>query len=444
MVEEHDAPGGPGRRPEGPSERRPLGRSEGDLLAERRALRSTDPGEAALLRRAEAAEATVQTLERHVQTLQQRLGEADEERVRMTELLEAERTVTVEREHELRRVKQREYAEQQLRVEAEDRLIGSERESRADLEEIARRLTASEREAQSLGERLHDVQRQLAEAEHAAAAERAAAGRSVSEVQARLAALEQRSEEIEGGLTQERAARERSERLLESMRAGHRSMEQLIGEMKELISRLVRGVGERQAPATKAAPPLAGGRTQRAEATAAVAEARGEQMADALAAAVERLRARAQAAPGAPGHVKHAALAPDQPAAPAAPQALTPEHPLPAPRREEREHPPAGRATEPPAWVRPPGAGGDQPRAQERAERPGARPASEPGEAAAEAGTAPGAGEQARGAPRVPAALVPRPGSERAEALAPQRPSHKHSMSLIGRIRLWRKERRAR
>jgi hypothetical protein len=436
MVEEHDAPGGPGpgRRPEGPSERRPVGRSEGDLLAERRAMRAADSGEAALMRRAEAAEATVHTLERHVLSLQQRLTEADEERVRMTELLEAERTVTIEREHELRRVKQREYAEQQLRVEAEERLIGSERDSRADLEELARRLSASEREAQRLGERLHDVQRQLAEAEHAAAAERAASGRSEDELQARLAALEQRADEIQGGLAQERAARERSERLLESMRAGHRSMEQLIGEMKELITRLVRGLGERRpsgasAPAASLAAPRAASepreRAPRTTSTAAVAEARGEEMAEALAAAVDRLRARAQAAPGAPGHVKHAALVHDQPAAPAAPQALAPEHPPPAtPAPAARERPEAGRATEPPPWARP--------------EPPAATQAYPGGPAA------PGAQIRGATAAEQAAAPVPRPASERAQALAPQRPSHKHSMSLIGRIRLWRKQRRAR
>jgi hypothetical protein len=456
MVEENEEHGGAGRRPEGPSERRPLGRSEGDLLAERRAMRATDSGEAALLRRAEAAEATVHTLERHVQTLQQRLSEADDERVRMSELLDAERTVTIEREHELRRVKQREYAEQQLRVEAEERLIGNERESRADLEELARRLSASEREAHGLGERLRDVQRQLSEAEHTAAAERAAAGRSEAEVQARLAALERSAEEIQGGLTRERAARERSELLLESMRAGHRSMEHLIGEMRELISRLVRGVGERQAAAAKAAPSLAGEprreRTPRAEATAAVAEARGEEMADALAAAVERLRARAQAAPGAPAHVKHAALAPDQPLAPAAPQALAPEPPSPAPQPPEApERPATGRATEPPAWVRPETARGGERRAEERPERAGApsetggRGEAGPASAAQDAAdTAAAAGEQPGAALRVPAALVPRPASERAQALAPKRPSHKHSMSLIGRIRLWRKQRRGR
>ena len=117
MAEGSETPDGEqGTGPEG----RPR-RSEGDLLAERRARRAAESGEVALMRRAEAAEATVQTLERHVASLQQRLREAEEERARIDELLEAERAGALEREHELRRVKQREYAEQQLRVEAEER-----------------------------------------------------------------------------------------------------------------------------------------------------------------------------------------------------------------------------------------------------------------------------------------------------------------------------------
>src|SRR3954452_5061869 len=120
MIEESEKPdaGPPGRM------------GESDFLAERRARRATESGEAALLRRAETAEATVQSLETHVASLQQRLREVEEERRRVAELLEAERAHGSERESELRRVKQREYAEQQLRVEAEDRLSGLERESR--------------------------------------------------------------------------------------------------------------------------------------------------------------------------------------------------------------------------------------------------------------------------------------------------------------------------
>ena len=263
-------------------------RSEGDLFTERRARRAAESGEIALTRRAEAAEATVQTLERHVASLQQRLSEAEDEHARVAELVEAERGAALEREHELRRVKQREYAEQQLRVEAEDRLLLADRESRVEIEHLSGRLGASEREARELSLRLDSVQRQLAETEQAAAAERSALRAEVRSVagqnlQGRITDLERRAAEIQSGLQDERPARERSERLLESMRDGHRRMETLVGEMKGIVARVSSALasdGEEVALARQPLPP----------------EQRGAEMADALAAAVERLRARAEAA----------------------------------------------------------------------------------------------------------------------------------------------------
>jgi hypothetical protein len=68
--------------------------SERDLLAERRARRAGESGENALLRRAEMAEATVETLEGHVASLQQRLEEAERDGRRTSEL--AERLENVE------------------------------------------------------------------------------------------------------------------------------------------------------------------------------------------------------------------------------------------------------------------------------------------------------------------------------------------------------------
>jgi chromosome segregation ATPase len=273
----------------------PPRRSEGDLFAERRARRAAESGEVALTRRAEAAEATLQTLERHVASLQQRLREAEDEHVRLDELLEAERAAAHEREHELRRVKQREYAEQQLRVEAEDRLshvsaagVQLERESRAEIEQLSARLSASEDEARELARRLEGLQRQLAEAEQQAGAERAAVRRSEQDLQARMDDLERRALEIQQGLDAERGARERSERLLEGMREGHRRIELLVGEMKGIVARVSAALAaeERTRPA-------------RQPAEAVVEEARGAEMADALATAVERLRARAETVEGA-------------------------------------------------------------------------------------------------------------------------------------------------
>src|SRR5258708_15082028 len=172
-----------------PNDGRSVGCREGDLLAERRARRAAESGEAALTRRAEAAEATVQTLERHVASLQQRLRDAEQELLGTSELLEAEKALAREREHELRRVKQREYAEQQLRVEAEERLIDLERESRAEIEMLSGRMGASDEEARALAHGLESLQRQLAEGEQAAASERAVLQRSEQDLQARLGAL---------------------------------------------------------------------------------------------------------------------------------------------------------------------------------------------------------------------------------------------------------------
>src|SRR5208282_5918106 len=129
MPEESETPGGePPATSEGSLT--PLGRGEADLLAERRARRVADTGEAALTRRAEAAEATVETLERHVASLRQRLQEAHEEQTHLAELLEIERATALAGEDELRRTKQREYAEQQLRVETEERLAEIDRNAR--------------------------------------------------------------------------------------------------------------------------------------------------------------------------------------------------------------------------------------------------------------------------------------------------------------------------
>ncbi len=268
MVEENQPPGGGYGR-------------ESDRLSERRALRATQEGEGALVRRAEAAEATVQTLERHVVSLQQRLTEAEQERGRLRELLEAERTVAVEREGELRRVKQREYAEQQLRVEAEDRLVDVDRERRVELERLGTRLRDADSQALELGERMEALRRQLAEAEQAAAAERAAMHRAEDDLHARVQALEALAAELQEGLRAERAERARGERMLAAIGEGHRRMEQLVGEMKVIVARLASAAAQRAPEATPM--PVA-------------PSERGEEMVQALAAAVERLRARAEAA----------------------------------------------------------------------------------------------------------------------------------------------------
>ena len=113
MPEANEPPGGESGRPPG--------RGEADLLAERRARRAVEGGEQALIRRAEAAEATVHTLERHVHSLQQRLREAEEEHARLAAALADERGSTRQRRAGAPSARQREYEELQLRREAEQR-----------------------------------------------------------------------------------------------------------------------------------------------------------------------------------------------------------------------------------------------------------------------------------------------------------------------------------
>jgi hypothetical protein len=290
MPEGSEKPGEPQR----PSER--------DLLAERRARRAIDwdparpssnpaaPSAAdlgqvdptdALMRRAEAAEATVQTLETHLASLREQVREAAEERAVFAERLAAEQASVAEREHELRRVKQREYAEQQLRVEAEDRRAHTERDSRAEIDRLTRRLGASEHHARELSQRLESAQRELDEAEQAAVAELGEL-RTLGEreLRARFAELEHHALEIRHEIDAERTARVQAERRLTEMRAGYRRMELLVADLRGTMTQL-RAAATRE-PRSGTPQPVA------------PAEHR-EELADALAAAVERLRARAEA-----------------------------------------------------------------------------------------------------------------------------------------------------
>jgi hypothetical protein len=257
------------------------GAIERDLLAQRRARRAelSDP---ALIRRAEAAEATVRSLETQVLSLQQRLAEATEEHRRVGEQLS-------ERELEVRRVKQREYAEQQLRVEAEDRGERAIREKHAEIEELHGRLASSERNARELAEQLEQVRRELAEAQQAAVAERVELGRDDrvlaereadldrrertleqtrteverrlgsareyerraallreqaeqrrDDLSARLQELESRAEEVQRQMRAEQAARERSERSLHHSEENRASLRGFV-EKLELAAQQLRG-----------------------------------------------------------------------------------------------------------------------------------------------------------------------------------------------------------
>jgi hypothetical protein len=304
----------------------PGGDRERDILAERRARR--EQGDSTLARRAQEAEAAVRTLEAHIAELRARLREVEEEQHRTAEQL-------AEREHEVRRVKQREYAEQQLRVEAEEQRERLEREQRAEVDRLQRRLSAGERHARELTDRLEGVRRELAEAEQTAGAERAALRRSERELAereaelsgrelalertraeidqrlsearaaertardsrahdeqqlqtltARIAALEAHATELRREMELQREARAQSERELQSMREGRSRMELIVHELRDIAAQLRSGL-----PAALADK---SGFADRERAAREEEEHRLE-MARALAAAVERLRARVTA-----------------------------------------------------------------------------------------------------------------------------------------------------
>jgi hypothetical protein len=243
IAEGNETPGGDsGGGPEG---RRPL--SEGDILAERRARRAAESGEHALTLRAEAAEATVRTLETHVTSLQQQLRESEEEGHRLSERIDSapapraeqvERAYPAARDPALERELQREYAEQRLRIEAEDRCADVERDARTELERLGRRLDASERDAQTLATRLETAERELAEAEQALAAQRAAVLRSERALRERLGDLERQAERLHSGLEAERSARERAEQMLAALQQAQRGAQLLLSGLADTVARL--------------------------------------------------------------------------------------------------------------------------------------------------------------------------------------------------------------
>ena len=251
---------------------------ERDLLARRRAMRAAGEGDDALARRTAAAEATVETLERHVASLQRRLRELEEENEHAADALEDARLVGVERERELRRIRQREYAEQQLRAEAESRLVVSASPVHgADVEWLEERVRSSEGQARGLAAQLQAVTVRLQALERARLD---VPPHRDDGLERRVAELERRAGAAEDELSRERRARERVEEMLRELRDASAGAARLIGELRELVVRLA---GQLQSAAA---------RPREAPASARAAED-GEEVSLALQAAAERLRARA-------------------------------------------------------------------------------------------------------------------------------------------------------
>jgi hypothetical protein len=251
---------------------------ERDVLAERRARRAS-PGEAAQIRRADAAEAAVHALERELADLRRRELDVERERERASGQL-------ADREHELRRVKQREYAEQQLRVEAEENVTRLRRRQREEIDRLQRHVAEARSAMQSTGERADELrvraEQERDEAERRrkeAERERVQAEQRCATLAARLATVSESCTRLrEGVAVLEGAAAARRAEVEDERETACARIHELEREGAEAdmrIRELERALGAAGAPG----PPVD-------------REARREEMAGALAAAVERLRAR--------------------------------------------------------------------------------------------------------------------------------------------------------
>jgi hypothetical protein len=286
---------------------------ERDVLAERRARRA-GPGEAAQIRRADAAEAAVHALERQLVDLRRRELEAERERERTSEQL-------ADRERELRRVKQREYAEQQLRVEAEENVTRLRRRQREEIDRLQRHVAEARAAMLSTGERADELRVRAEQERDEAERRRKDAERKLVSTEQQRLQVEQLCETLAARL---RSVNESSARLREGMLVLERVAVKLRSEVederaaagariRELVeerdangARIRELEHEREAGAARsgeleAERAAANARLRELERSLAPASApapavdqdvRREEMAGALAAAVQRLRAR--------------------------------------------------------------------------------------------------------------------------------------------------------
>jgi hypothetical protein len=241
-VQEDEPPSGPPPDP------------DRDVLAQRRARRGEPLGDPILIRRAETAEAAAQALEDRLTSIQARLREAEQESQSAAQRL-------AQREQELTSASERlSDGEQQLRS-ISLRLEERERELRT----VSERLSDRERELQTVSERLADREQQLHRAE--------------LEIRGRVEALEQRVGEVQDDLVRERGARQAAECELQALQSAQAAVQPLIGELRQIAHRL-KLAAESAVPPPESLP------------AAPQTEAANAQMAEALAAAVQRLRER--------------------------------------------------------------------------------------------------------------------------------------------------------
>jgi chromosome segregation ATPase len=222
-----------------------------DTNAERRARRAW-LGDAVLLRRAEAAEASLRSLEAQL----------------------------AERELELRRVKQREHAEQQLRVEAEEVAVRARSGHRAELDRWQRRLDTA-----------HAATKRVQAQRDTLAAELAAVSASAERLEGSIHALQLVAAELRTSVARE-----------------HADSRARIAELEVRLERL---------RARRPAAPVRPDAEDRSE----IGQQRREEMTSALAAAVTRLRSR-------PVGLEQPATPPPEPVSTAEPTAAASAQPL--------------------------------------------------------------------------------------------------------------------
>ena len=155
------------------------------VMAERRARRA-EMVEESVVRRAQAAEQTVTTLETQLSNLEERL-----------------RTATGERDElarELRAAEQRAESESRVRTDAEEDREQIKGDTERQLAELRARLAAAEDHAARLAGEMDDVRREGAEAQQAAVAARKAAERAEAAAREREDAASRRLEEVDVAL----------------------------------------------------------------------------------------------------------------------------------------------------------------------------------------------------------------------------------------------------
>jgi predicted nucleic acid-binding Zn-ribbon protein len=238
-----------------------------DVLAERRARRA-EAGDPTVMRRADAAEAAVRNLETHLAALERRLEEVGRERERIAQQL-------AERESDVRDVKQREFAEQQLRVEAEQRSERLQRDMRAEIQELGSRLEETERHVRELDAELVQLR----------------------ERDARLVPIVRELMDVAAGLRtgfeRELAAlrEELQQQVVWERETYVRELTAMGARMEDLRFELTRTADDLRAQLA-AEPPDAGLLQHTTEPDSEREAAHRREMADALVAAVERLRTR--------------------------------------------------------------------------------------------------------------------------------------------------------